>query len=338
MKREKSNLDEYNVNILKLSNLDLGYFLPINGFLKSRVFSLIILLTKFIPLKRLLKKEKPDFFLMHLITIVPLLALVFSNIKTKFILRISGLPKLNFFRKTLWRITSKKIYLFTCPSAQTRDDLLKLNIFPKEKIKILYDPILEVNKISKNLKKDFHKKFNERKYLLNIGRLTKQKNQILLIKAFIKLLKKYDYLKLIIIGEGEERTKLSRFVESNNIQNRVHFLGHVNNVYPYIKNSLGVISTSLWEDPGAVMIESSFCKKPVISSNCPNGPEEFLSYGKGGYLFLNDDIQDLQKQIEIFLNDEKKNIMYKVLLSKKNSKNYTMFNHYKILNYFLRDN
>ena len=107
-KREKSNLDEYNVNILKLSNLDLGYFLPINGFLKSRVFSLIILLTKFIPLKRLLKKEKPDFFLMHLITIVPLLALVFSNIKTKFILRISGLPKLNFLEKHSGELPPKR--------------------------------------------------------------------------------------------------------------------------------------------------------------------------------------------------------------------------------------
>ena len=106
--KEKSNLDEYNVNILKLSNLDLGYFLPINGFLKSRVFSLIILLTKFIPLKRLLKKEKPDFFLMHLITIVPLLALVFSNIKTKFILRISGLPKLNFLEKHSGELPPKR--------------------------------------------------------------------------------------------------------------------------------------------------------------------------------------------------------------------------------------
>ena len=36
-------------------------------------------------------------------------------------------------------------------------------------------------------------------------------------------------------------------------------------------------------------------KKAVISSNCPNGPEEFLSYGKGGYLFSNNDIKDLEK-------------------------------------------
>ena len=39
------------------------------------------------------------------------------------------------------------------------------------------------------------------------------------------------------------------------------------------------------EDPGAVMIESSFCKKPVISSNCPNGPEEFYHMEKGIFIF-----------------------------------------------------
>ena len=86
-KDKKSNLNNYNVNVLSLSNLDLGNVLPITGFFKSRIFSLIILLTKFIPLKKILKKEKPDFFLMHLITIVPLMALFFSTNKTVVLLR-----------------------------------------------------------------------------------------------------------------------------------------------------------------------------------------------------------------------------------------------------------
>ena len=335
-KDKKSNLNKFNVNVLSLSNFDLGNFLPITGVFKSRIFSLIILLTKLIPLKKILKKEKPDFFLMHLITIIPLILMFFSKNKTKFILRISGLPKLNFLRKVLWKATSKKIYLVTCPSNQTRNDLLKLKIFPKEKLKILYDPILEVNEISQNLKETFPRKFKDKKYFLNIGRLTKQKNQILLIKAFSRILKKHSNLDLIIIGEGEESIKLKRFVQLNNLQNKVFFLGQVKNVYPFIKNSIGVISTSLWEDPGAVMIESSFCKKAVISSNCPNGPEEFLSYGKGGYLFSNNDIKDLEKNIITFLKDEKKIIMSKILLSKKKSKNYSMFDHYQKLNNFLQ--
>ena len=152
-KDKKSNLNKFNVNVLSLSNFDLGNFLPITGFFRSRIFSLIILLTKFVPLKKILKKRNQTYFLMHLITIIPLIVMFFSSNKTKFILRISGLPKLNFIRKVLWKATSKKIYLVTCPSNQTRNDLLKLKIFPKEKLKILYDPILEVNQISKKPKR-----------------------------------------------------------------------------------------------------------------------------------------------------------------------------------------
>ena len=52
-KDKKSNLNKFNVNVLSLSNFDLGNFLPITGFFRSRIFSLIILLTKFVPLKKI---------------------------------------------------------------------------------------------------------------------------------------------------------------------------------------------------------------------------------------------------------------------------------------------
>ncbi len=42
-KDKKSNLNKFNVNVLSLSNFDLGNFLPITGFFRSRIFSLIIL-------------------------------------------------------------------------------------------------------------------------------------------------------------------------------------------------------------------------------------------------------------------------------------------------------
>ena len=71
-------------------------------------------------------------------------------------------------------------------SNQTRNDLLKLKIFPKEKLKILYDPILEVNQISKNLKDSLPQKFKDKKYFLNIGRLTKQKKSNPFNKSFFK--------------------------------------------------------------------------------------------------------------------------------------------------------
>ena len=184
----KEILDFNNIELLRLSNLRLAKFLPITGFVKSRFIYFLIFFLKINQLKNILKKEKPDFLIIHLITIVPLFLLIFFKFQTKFILRISGLPKYTIFRKFLWKIISKKIYLVTCPSEQTKNDLIKLKIFPKEKLKILYDPILNINKISEQIKEK--NKYNDKIYFINIGRLTKQKNQILLIKAFSQLLKK----------------------------------------------------------------------------------------------------------------------------------------------------
>ena len=332
---QKKTLNAFKINLIKLSNYNLSKYLPVTGYFKSRIFFMYILLAKFFPLRKILKKEKPEYLIMHLVTSLPLIILLFSKTSTKFILRISGLPRLGFFRKILWKIVSNRLFLITCPSDRTKSDMIKLNIFPKDKLEVLYDPILEVNSISKNLKQNIFSSFKNKKYFLNIGRLTKQKNQILLINAFSEIFKKHSHLNLLIVGDGEEKNNLLKKIKLNKIEKNVHLLGQIDNVYPLIKNSLATISTSLWEDPGAVMIESSYCKKLSIVSDCPNGPAEFLSFGKAGYLFKNNNVDDLINKIYSFLNDDEQIKNKKILLSKKNSKNYTIFNHYKKINQLL---
>ena len=333
--KNKDQLSLLGINFIEMKGLKLTKFLPITGFIKSRIIFLLISFTKFFSLKKILKKENPEYLIIHLITALPLTLLIFFNFETKFILRISGLPNMSLLRKTLWKMISKKIYLVSCPSNQTRDDLIKLNIFPKDKLKILYDPILQVRKINKDLKNKQIINFCDKNFFLNIGRLTKQKNQILLIKAFSEILLKNRDLILLIAGEGEERVNLEKYINLKNLNNNIHLLGHIENVYPYIKKSLAVISSSKWEDPGAVMIEASFCNKNVISSDCPNGPKEFLSNGKSGYLFKNNNQKDLVNKINLFLNDSDKERLNKIILSKKKSENYTIFNHYKLLDSLL---
>ena len=329
----KEILDFNNIELLRLSNLRLTKFLPITGFVKSRFIYFLIFFLKINQLKNILKKEKPDFLIIHLITVVPLFLLIFFKFQTKFILRISGLPKYTIFRKFLWKIISKKIFSVTCPSEQTKNDLIKLKIFPKEKLKILYDPILNINKISERIKEK--NKYNDKIYFINIGRLTRQKNQILLIKAFSQLLKKKKDLNLYIAGDGEEKMNLERYIQFNSLEKNIFLLGHVENVYPIIRDSLALISSSLWEDPGAAMIETAYCNKIVISSNCPNGPEEFLKNGKGGFLFKNNDALDLENKINDFLNEVEGAKFKRTVISKKNSKMYSLFRHYQKLNKIL---
>ena len=166
---------------------------------------------------------------------------------------------------------------------------------------------------------------------MSIGRLTRQKNYILLLRL-IKNLHKFDInRKFVIIGEGEERLKLLKYIKENNLENFVKLIGYKKNIFPYLRDCEALISSSLWEDPGFTIVEAGYCGIPIISSNCPNGPKEILMNGKGGYLFKSNSIEEFQKSLEAFLNDDKESINKKRILTKKISKQFTIFNHYQNL-------
>ena len=148
----KNELDHNKIKIQKINSSGLTLDLNKSGYFKSRLYFIFIFIFNFFPLLKLLKIKKPDFLIVHLLTSLPLVLLLFFKFKTKFILRISGLPRLNFIRKILWKLAGKKMFLVTCPSKETLDYIYKLNIFDPQKVTILYDPIISVSKISNNLK------------------------------------------------------------------------------------------------------------------------------------------------------------------------------------------
>ena len=326
----KKDLLEKNINYIKLGKLSIN--LPISGFIKSRILSMFLFVLKIFPLYFLLKREKPDYLIIHLLTSIPLVLLLFFNFETKFILRISGLPQLNFLRKFLWKTISKKISLVTCPSFETMDYIKKSKIFDENKIIVLHDPIINNSLIFKK-KNDpnINSKSFKKDYFLSIGRLTKQKNHKLLIDLFLHLKKSGKDFFLYILGEGEEEQFLRKKILKLNLQDRVFLLGFKKNIYPYIHSSRAIISPSLWEDPGAVMVEAAFCNRIVLSSNCKNGPKEFLMNNKAGYLFENNDLDSLVKTFNQLIMDSPEQIYKKKVLAKINSKKYTIFNHYLTL-------
>ena len=140
-----------------------------------------------------------------MLTSIPLLLFNLFNFDTKLILRISGFPKLNFFRKLLWRRSKNLIFKITCPSKELLSDLESLSIFPKNKLSLLYDAIINVKEFRK--KKYYQKllpeNFTNKNFFLSIGRFTKQKNYIYLVKEFAKFYQKNPDEKLLIIGNGE---------------------------------------------------------------------------------------------------------------------------------------
>jgi glycosyltransferase involved in cell wall biosynthesis len=323
----KKTLKEKKVEFLDYYNPKYINFLPKHGKLYSRISFLIIFITSFFPLKKLLEKKRPDFIVIHLITSLPLILLILFNFKTKFILRISGYPKMNFVRKYLWKLAFKKIHLITCPTKYTSEYMKSLELTDNKKIKLLYDPIIEVNKINKK-KRIKENNIRDYQYFISIGRLTRQKNFLFLCKVFKNIVVDNPNLKLLIAGEGEDKKKINDYIKSNSLEKNIILLGYVENIFPILINAKAFILSSLWEDPGFVLIESGFCKLPVITSDCPNGPKELIKHKQNGFVFSNNDAHSCEKQISSFLKDKKdlKEILYNNL---KMSKMFSLYNHQK---------
>ena len=114
----KNIFNLYNTKLIDLkTKLDFKK-LPKNSFIKSRLTYLLIFFFSIFKLHRLLKKEQPDYLMIHILTPIPLLLLFFCKYKTKFILRISGYPHVGLLRGFLWKIVNKKIYKVLSPSEE----------------------------------------------------------------------------------------------------------------------------------------------------------------------------------------------------------------------------
>ena len=325
-----------NVLIKDLFVKDFTKLIPKGNFIKSRLSYIFIFVASLPRLLSLINKEKPDYFIIHLITSLPIFLSPFFNKKTKIILRISGFPKLNYLRRIFWKLYSKRIYKITCPTQSTLQTIKESKIFDTNKVILLRDPIINVKNIKSKINQIVDKNLINEKYILGIGRLTKQKNFKLLLKFFFQLNKKYPEYKLYILGEGEERVMLNNIIDKYKLKSKAFLLGHQDNVYKYLQYSECFILSSLWEDPGFVLIEAGAMNTNIISSDCPNGPKEIVS--DQDFLFSNNSCDDLLKKFEIYKNKTTIELNSQKINIKKRIRFFTSFQHYKKFNLILSEN
>ena len=331
-------LDYFKENHVKIINFKYNFFkyLPKHGYVQSRFSYIIIFLICFFPLIKLIKSSKPDFFIAHLITSLPLMVMNLFKTDTKFILRISGMPRLNLIRKSFWKVVSTKLYMVTSPSIELMNKLISINLFDQNKITFLPDAIIDIKQFisKKNSEINNFKKFDQKKLIFAAGRLTKQKNFSYLIDEFSTFLKKNDQFVLLILGDGEERNKLEKKIIKKKLQKNIYLTGYVENVFKYFKNGEAFILSSLWEEVGFVMVEAALTNLFIISSNCPNGPTEFLSDGKHGILFESNKKGELSNSLIKYAN--LKGVKKHKFEIKKNTKQYTKYRHFQKLNDILK--
>ena len=326
------------INIIELNSAKFISQWNKEGFIKSRFSYILIIIFSFLPLLKLIKKEEPNYLIVHLITSLPLILFTYFNYKTKLILSIAGHPKINFIRKFIWKLSSKKIYKIICPSIELKKILISHNIFDENKIEVIHDPHLEIKKINllknEKLEDTF---FENSKVLISIGRLTRQKNYTFLISNFKKLSLKYDNIKLLIIGNGEEKKILQNLIVKLQIENKVKLIEYEKNIYKYLKKSNYYISTSKWEGSSLAMIDAAFVGLPILCSNCPTGRKEFINDNERGFLFNEGDSENFLNKFNEMYEMNFDELKIKLVKAKKETKKFTLLNHFMKLSNSLKD-
>jgi glycosyltransferase involved in cell wall biosynthesis len=141
----------------------------------------------------------------------------------------------------------------------------------------------------------------KRPVVVNVGRMTLQKNQQLLLEA-VAMLRARLPVSVVLVGDGPERPALELVARSHGLD--VTFAGADPNPYRWMSRADAFVSSSLFEGFGVVIVEALAVAVPVVSTDCPSGPREILNGGEFGLLTPVGDADALADALFRVLTDE----------------------------------
>lgn len=148
-----------------------------------------------------------------------------------------------------------------------------------------------------------------KKIVLAVGRLNTQKGFDLLLKSWVQVTKIMPEWKLKIVGEGEQRAKLTKFIEENKITESVELVGMTDNLSQYYRQAEIFCLSSRVEGFGIVLTEALAFGLPIVSFECGPGPVEVLK-GTGSILVPKNDVNQFAiSLISLMKNDEQRKLI-----------------------------
>ena len=187
---------------------------------------------------------------------------------------------------------SKKIVAI---SSAVKEDLIERQAVPESKIELIFNGV-EVAKFEQRRKTSF----DEREIVLgSIGRLHEQKNFSLLLKGLSQVRGKN--FKCLILGSGPLEENLKQEIKSLNLESHVFLLGSSSDVKGFLAQLDFFVLPSRWEGLGIVLLEAGLSSLPVLAS-ATGGILDIIKDQERGVLFENENLEDLVKKLEFFLD------------------------------------
>lgn len=154
--------------------------------------------------------------------------------------------------------------------------------------------------------------------ILNVGRLSNQKGQDNLIKAFANL-NPFQW-ELVIVGEGPKREAYEKLIGDFGMEEKISLVGQIKNISEYYNSAKIFAFTSHFEGFPNALIEAMHMGLACISTDCPTGPSELIINGENGFLIQVNDEKTLSEKLSILINDKKLIESYSIAAQKSTQK------------------
>lgn len=185
----------------------------------------------------------------------------------------------SFFENFVMRLVRRKSDCVVALSKGVEEDLIDNCGVPKKIVTTIYNPC-DGELLREKAKKHADDAREMVEYSVStMGRLTEQKGQWHLIRAFKKVVEEIPDAKLYIFGQGILEEKLKKLAADLNIANNVEFMGFVEAPHAYIVKSKVFAFPSLYEGLGNVLLEAMACGVACVAADCYSGPREVMAPG-----------------------------------------------------------
>lgn len=166
------------------------------------------------------------------------------------------------------------------------EDLARIGRIPMDRFRVIANPSLspDIEALADApVDQPWFKDDSGIPVILAAGRLKTQKDFATLLRAFA-LVRRDRSARLVILGEGPERTNLLQLARDLDIATDVDLPGFRDNPYPLMRAASLVVLSSRYEGSPNVLVEAMGLGTPVVATDCPSGPHELLQGGRLGPL------------------------------------------------------
>lgn len=255
--------------------------------------------SRFTDLRKAIQKEKPDIVISFCNKANFRSAFSMAGMRIPLLISVRNDPRIDYapYKFPVWWMERK---VSGCVFQTTEAQKFFCDRLQK-KSRVIWNPVDEKYLDKKN-------KNNDSYFIATVGRISAQKNQMLLLKAFNRIQDKFKETELRIYGEDCERdvrTALDQFVNEHKLSNRVKFMGQSNHLEEELQEAVLFVLPSDYEGMPNALAEAMVLGLPVIATDCPCGGSAMLiENGVSGMLVPVGDEEKLAEAMEQVLGNK----------------------------------